>query len=45
MIVIKILFYNINVFKEAQKTLYFIDLQDNHFTEQHRTLGKICANA
>ena len=38
-------FHNIYPFNEAPKTQDFLNLQDNDFTEQHRTHGKICVHA
>ena len=38
-------FSNLITLVEAQKAHYFLNLQDNHFTEQHRTHGIICVHA
>ena len=39
------LFFTLNIFfNEAQKTPYFLDFQDNHFSEQHKTHGIICVH-
>lgn len=36
--------FNINLFNEAQNAQYFLDFQDNHFTEHCKTQGIICVH-